>query len=182
MGNSRRTFIKSVAAGVLGTQAITGLPSSAFAENENRPEGIEIQKGYTVFDSNTQKTMEAFTEALLPGSGEFGINEKILNYVQRDRAAATFFDAGFWNIDALSRSNFNKPFYELTDKKRITRIVNHVKAGNRRFFAQFRYLMMRLFYADPDVWKTLSYDGPPQTRGFLDYAEPPKAQKKAKKK
>ena len=176
MANSRRTFIKTLTVGVLGTEAIAGLPLGAFAKDESRSQGIEIQKGYTVFDPNTQKTMEAFTEALLPGSGAFGINEKIMNYVNRDRAAATFFDAGLWNIDAVSRQKFKKPFYELEDKEEILAIVNHVSARNRRFFAQFRYLTMRLFYADPEVWKSLSYDGPPQTKGFLDYSDPPKAQ------
>ncbi len=176
MVNSRRAFIKTLTVGVLGTEAISGLPTKAFAKDETRSSGIEIQKGYMVFEPNTQKTMEALTEALIPGSGAFGINEKIFSYVQRDRPAATFFDAGLWNIDAVSRQKYDKPFYELTNKEEILEIVNHIKSKNRRFFAQFRYLAMRLFYADPKVWKSLSYDGPPQTKGFLDYAKPPKAQ------
>jgi Gluconate 2-dehydrogenase subunit 3 len=175
--NSRRTFIKTVTVGVLGTEAIAGLHTHAFAKDETRSQGIEIQKGYKVFEPNTQKTMEALTEALIPGSGAFGINEKIFAYVNKDRAAATFFDAGLWNIDTISRQKFKKPFYELTNKEEILAIINHVSANNRRFFAQFRYLTMRLFYADPKVWKSLSYDGPPQPKGFLDYSEPPKAQK-----
>ena len=176
--NSRRTFIKTLTVGVLGAEAMAGLPMRAFAEDETRSKGIEIQKGYTVFDPNTQKTMEALTEALLPGSGAFGINEKIFDYVNGDRAAATFFDAGLWNIDTLSRQKFKKPFYKLTNKEDILAIVNHVSVRNRSFFQQFRYLTMRLFYSDPKVWKSLSYDGPPQPKGFMDYSEPPKTQKK----
>ena len=175
MANSRRAFIKTVTVGVLGTEAVAGFNTLAIAKEDKKRKGIEIQRGYTVFDANTQKTMEAFIRALLPGSEAFGINEKVLEYVNRDRAAATFFDAGFWNIDAISRKKFNKPFYEISNKDDITAIVNHVSVRNRRFFSQFRYLTMRLYYADPKVWKSLSYDGPPQTKGFLDYAEPPKA-------
>lgn len=175
MANSRRAFIKTLTVGVLGSEAIAVLPKKAFAKNETKSSGIEIQKGYKVFDPNTQKTMEALTEALIPGSEEFGINEKIFSYVQRDRAAATFFDAGLWNIDAVSRQKYDKPFYELTNKEETIEIMNHVKKNNRRFFVQFRYLTMRLFFADPKVWESLSYNGPPQTKGFLNYSEPPES-------
>ena len=177
MANSRREFLKSVAMGVLGAEVATGLPSGALAESKTRPQGIEIQRGYTVFDPKTQKTMEAFTEIILPGSLEYGMGEKIMNYVYRDRGAATFFDAGFWNINALSMQQFNKPLYELTNKEDKLKIVNHVSVRNKRFFNQFRYLTMRIYYEDPEVWKGLSYNGPPQTKGFMDYADPPKSNK-----
>lgn len=177
MKNSRRAFIKTLAVGVLGTEALAGFHTNAFAKEQTRSSGIEIQRGYKVFEPNTQKTMEAFVEVLIPGSAAYSINEKIFDYLKRDRGAATFLDAGFWNIDAISRQTYKKPFYELTNKEDKIAIVNHVKARNRRFFAQFRFLTMKLFYADPQVWKSLSYNGPPQPKGFMDYSEPPKTQK-----
>jgi hypothetical protein len=181
MNNSRRTFIKTLTVGILGTEALTGLPSNALAKNKKYPYGIEIKKGYKVFSPDTQKVMEKFTEALLPGAGEYGVNEKIMEYVNKDRGAATFFDAGLWNLDSLSRTQYKKPFYELTDKEEIAKIVNHVSVRNRIFFNQYRYLVIRLFYSDPKVWNNLSYDGPPQTKGFMNYSEPPKAQSKKNK-
>lgn len=181
MANSRRTFIKTLTVGILGSEAVSGLPSSAFAEDKGHAGGIEIKKGYKVFSPDTQKIMEAFTQALLPGAGEYGINEKVLEYVNTDRAAATFFDAGLWNLDSISRSQFDKPFYELTNKEEIAKLINHISVRNRRFFTQFRYLITRLHYSDPKVWGNLSYDGPPQTKGFMDYSEPPKTQNKKNK-
>ena len=35
---------------------------------------------------------------------------------------------------------------------------------------------------DPKVWKKLSYNGPPQTKVFMDYSEPPKQVKNTKSK
>jgi len=172
MIDSRRKFLKTLAVGIIGTEVISALPATAFAKNFDK--GIEIQKGYIVFNENTQKVMEAFAEALLPGSREINIREKVMNYVDRDRGAATFFDAGFWNIDSVSNAGYKKHFYNLKDKKDIDTVINHVKIKNPAFFNQFRSLIIRLYYSDPKVWKQLSYNGPPQTKGFMDYSEPPK--------
>ena len=118
--------------------------------------------------------MEALAEVLLPGSRKINIKEKVMSYVNRDRGAATFLDAGLWNIESKSQSKYKKHFYNLTDKDEIDTLINYVKLKNHIFFNQFRYLIIRLYYSDPKVWNQLSYDGPPQTKGFMDYSEPPK--------
>lgn len=176
MINSRRNFLKTLAVGFIGGKVISSIPSSVFAKSLDK--GIEIQKGYIVFNEDTQKVMLALAEALVPGSKEIDIKSKVMDYVNKDRAAATFFDAGLWNIDSLARSRYNKAFYSLTDKEEITTLMKYVKAKNSTFFNQFRYLIVRLYYSDPMVWKKLSYDGPPQTKGFMNYAEAPKQSKK----
>jgi len=101
---------------------LSALPTTTFARNFEK--GIEIQKGYTVFNEDTQKVMEALAEALIPGSIKIDIKDKVMNYVNRDRAAATTFDAGMWNIDSLSRSKYKKPFYNLKDKKILMLYLN----------------------------------------------------------
>ncbi len=172
MIDSRRKFLKTLAVGIIGGEVLSALPTTVFAKNFDK--GIEIQKGYIVFNEDTQKVMEALAEALIPGSKKINIKDKVMNYVNRDRAAATFLDAGMWNIDSLSRSRYKKPFYSLKDKKSIETLLKYVRAKNGVFFNQFRHLVIRLYYADPKVWKELSYNGPPQTKGFMDYSEPPK--------
>jgi len=172
MIDSRRKFLKTLAVGIIGGEVISALPVTSFAKNFDK--GIEIQKGYIVFNENTQKVMEALAEALVPGSREINIRDRVMHYVDRDRGAATFFDAGLWNIDSISKKRYKKHFYNLKDKKDIDTVINHVKIKNAIFFNQFRYLIIRLYYSDPKVWNKLSYNGPPQTKGFLDYSEPPK--------
>jgi hypothetical protein len=172
MIDSRRKFLKTLAVGIIGGEVISALPVTSFAKNFDK--GIEIQKGYIVFNENTQKVMEALAEALVPGSREINIRDRVMHYVDRDRGAATLFDAGLWNIDSISKKRYKKHFYNLKDKKDIDTVINHVKIKNAIFFNQFRYLIIRLYYSDPKVWNKLSYNGPPQTKGFLDYSEPPK--------
>lgn len=176
MINSRRKFLKTLAVGFIGGNVISSIPGSAFAKTFDK--GIEIQKGYIVFSQDTQKVMEALAEGLVPGSKQIDIKNKVMNYVNKDRAAATFFDAGLWNIDSLSRSKYNKTFYSLTDKAEINALLDYVRAKNSSFFNQFRYLIVRLYYSDPQIWKKLAYNGPPQTKGFMDYSEPPQLVKK----
>ncbi|MGB2691839.1 MAG: gluconate 2-dehydrogenase subunit 3 family protein [Thermodesulfobacteriota bacterium] len=176
MINSRRKFLKTLAIGFIGGKVVSSFPGSAFATNLDK--GIEIQKGYIVFNEDTQKVMQALAEGLVPGSKEIDIKSKVMNYVNRDRAAATFLDAGFWNINSISKSKYKKSFYALTEKNEINSLIEYVKVKNSIFFNQFRSLIIRLYYSDPIVWKKLSYSGPPQTKGFMDYAEPPKQSKK----
>ncbi len=172
MINSRRKFIKTLTVGFIGGNVLSSIPTTVLAKNYEK--GIEIQKGYIVFNDKTQKVMAALAEALLPGSNEINMKGKVMDYVNSDRAAATIFDAGLWNINSLSVSKFELPFYQLKDKETINALISHIQRKNRIFYNQFRYLVFRLYYADSAIWKKLSYSGPPQTKGFMDYSEPPK--------
>jgi len=180
MIDSRRKFLKTLAVGIIGGEVISALPVTVFAKNFDK--GIKIQKGYIVFNENTQKVMEALAETLIPGSKEINIKDRVMNYVDRNRAAATFFDAGFWNLDSVSRSKYKMHFYDLKDKKDIDSLIKYIKSKNTIFFNQFRYIVIKLYYSDPEVWKKLSYHGPPQTKGFLNYSEPPKQANKSNSK
>jgi hypothetical protein len=122
--------------------------------------------------------MAKLAEELVPGSGSIGMKEKLMNYFRRDKGGATFFDAGFWNLEAVSKAAFKKSFYDLDNKEEIEKVMKHINARNKTFFHQFRTLVIKLYYGDPAVWKKLSYDGPPQPRGFMDYSEAPKSGKK----
>jgi len=177
MENSRRRFLKTVAIGAIGGEVLSNVPD-AFAKKENPETGIEIKKGYIVFDENTQKNMAKLAEELVPGSGSIGMKEKLMDYFRRDKGGATFFDAGFWNLEAVSKAAFKKSFYDLDNKEEIEKVMKHVNTRNKTFFQQFRTLVIKFYYGDPAVWKKLSYDGPPQPRGFMDYSEPPKSGKK----
>jgi hypothetical protein len=170
MIDSRRKFLKTLAVGIIGGEVLSALPATVFAKNFDN--GIEIQKGYIAFNEDTQKVMEALAEALIPGSKEINIKDRVMVYVNRDRAAATILDAGMWNLTSLSISKYKKPFYNLKDKKNIDTLIKYIRRKNAVFFNQFRLLIIRLYYTDPKVWKKLSYNGPPQTKGFMDYSQP----------
>ncbi|GBD38447.1 hypothetical protein HRbin37_00696 [bacterium HR37] len=175
MKATRRGFIKTLAFGVIGSGLLHELPLNinSFAEVNKNSNGIEIQKGFVVLNSEAQRNMEALAETLVPGSKKIGIKELLMNYVSDKPGIASFFDAGLWNLDAVSRAQFKKPFYQLENKEEKEKIVKHISVKNKTFFDGFRETVIKLYYSNPEVWKKLSYNGPPQPRGFMDYSLPP---------
>ena len=180
MKDSRRKFLKTIAAGVIGGEILSVTPVPAFAKPGPYADGFEVHKGFKVFNLTTQKNMMKLAETIIPGCGKSGMKDKLMGYLYSSRGTASFFDAGFWNIDAVCRKKFKVPFYSLENKKNTDIIVKYISLNNKAFFVSFKKLVVQFYYTDPKVWKTLSYDGPPQPRGFMDYSEPPKLAKKAK--
>jgi hypothetical protein len=179
---SRRKFIKTIAVGMIGGHIASYLPTTALAAAKDiSKDGFEIQKGYVVFNETTQKNMLKLAVVLFPGSDEIGIQEKIMNLVRNDHGVAGFLDAGLWNIDAISRNKYKKPFYLLENKDHIDAILRHISVRNRLFFNNFRNIVIKMYYSDPSIWQKLSYDGPPQPKGFMDYTDDPKQMVPSKK-
>ncbi len=174
MKNTRRQFIKSIGIGIIGSGVILGTPTLPLADDSPPDDGFEVQKGFKVFNDVTQKNMEKLAEELVPGSKNIAIKNKIMDYAYKNKGIAAFLDAGFWNLDALSRKVYKKPFYTLNNKDDINRLIKNMIRNNVSFFKEFRQLVIKMYYSDPTVWKKLSYNGPPQPKGFLDYSEPPK--------
>jgi len=178
--SSRRRFLKTVAAGVIGGDLLAGAAPAVFAKNENNPDGFEIQKGFKVFDETTQKNMMKLAETIIPGCESMGMKDKLMQFLQASKGSAGFFDAGFWNIEAICKKKFNVSFYALEKESDINLLLKYIRAKNRPFFQSFKKLVIQFYYSDPRVWNKLAYDGPPQPRGFMDYTELPENSKKAK--
>jgi hypothetical protein len=174
MKPTRRDFIKTIACGVIGKGLISTLPLDARAKTEEFPNGIELEKGYLVFNGETQKTMEAIADTLLPGAKELGIRTRFMEYMSKDHGLAGFLDAGFWNLDAISKLRFKRPYYRLESEKEKKIVLKHVYARNPNFINLFKNQVIKIYYSTASVWKKLSYGGPPQPRGFMDYTQPPK--------
>ena len=172
MKPTRRSFIKTVAAGILVNGLISSLPLKVFAKTKD-DNGIEIEEGFKVFNQETQQNMEALAETLVPGSKKIGIKKIFLDYISKHPGLAGFYDAGFWNLDSISRLKFKKPFYELKTRGEKKGVIDYVSVKNRMFFRRFRRKIIELYNSNPAVWKRLSYSGPPQPKGFMDYWLPP---------
>ncbi len=177
MKSTRRGFIKILAVGILGNGLIPSLPT-VFAKTNEQDDGIEIQKGFKIFNQETQKNMEALAETLVPGAKEIGIKRIFMDYISTNPGQGAFFDAGLWNVNSLSYAHFKKPFYQLEAKEDKKVLIDHISVANKAFFRRFRETIIKLYYSNPAVWKRLSYSGPPQPIGFMDYWLPPKRAEK----
>ncbi|MGQ0794074.1 MAG: hypothetical protein ACT4NX_08355 [Deltaproteobacteria bacterium] len=175
MKPTRRNFIKTVAYGIAATEIAVSLPVSVFAKPAAYDNGIEIEKGFRVLNADTQKTMEALADAIVPGAKKTGIHPLLMGYFSKDPgfSLAGFVDAGLWNLDTVSKTYFKTPFYDLVKREDRKQAVEHIIKGNTVFFLNFREIVVKLHYTNPLVWKTLSFSGPPQPQGYMDYASPP---------
>ena len=176
MSSSRRRFLGTVAGAFIGAELWGLWPAAAVTGGDEAEwdKGIEITKGYVVLDRDTQRTMEAAAEALVPGSRALGIRRAFMAIMRNDPGTAGFLDAGLWNLEAVSRALTKKSFHELKDREEIDKVLNHVARHNIIFLKKFRDTVIQLHYSNPAVWRTLGYEGPPQPRGFMDYASPPR--------
>jgi hypothetical protein len=176
MNATRRSFIKTLALGIFGKELIADLGDTVHASPKTSDNGFEIEKGYVVFNTETQKSMEALAETLLPGSKEIGIKEMFMDYIKKDPglALAGFLDAGFWSLHTASKQRFKKSYYQLESKEDQKAVVNFMIAHHKNFIDIFRQIVIKLCYSNPEVWKSLSYDGPPQPKGFMNYSMQPK--------
>ena len=174
MKPNRRDFLRTLVFGILGKGFISSLSPKVYADLKDYGKGIEIEKGYILFNLETQKSMEALADTLLPGAKEVGIRKMFMDYASKNHGIAGYLDSGFWNLDTIAKQRYKKPYYQLETKEQKDAVLKHVYARNRRFINIFRNTVIRLHYSNPEAWKKLSYNGPPQPRGFMDYTLPPK--------
>lgn len=176
--SNRRSFLKTVAVGFVGTYAAASLslPLKVFAQDNKLKDGIEIYKDFIVLDARTQKTLMHLEEVILPGSRELGIHNALMKYYSENPGIAGFIDSGLWKIESLSKNKFEIPFQEITDKKKLQMLFDHLKKSNnsRNFFNKFREKLYEFYFLHPKILNKLNYDGPPQPKGFMDYNKPPK--------
>jgi hypothetical protein len=174
MKPSRRGFLKSIGAGFLANGILSCLPLRLFAKSDDVTEGIEIEKGYVVLNAKTQKNMEALANTLVPWARELDIRRLFMDKMRSDHGLAGFFDAGLWNLNSNSINFFKTPFFELETDEQKKKVIDHIIARNYAFYSQFRKKTIEIVFSNPTIWKKISYNGPPQPRGFMDYSMSPK--------
>lgn len=128
------------------------------------------------------KTLTAYLDTLIPadtspGAVQLGVAEKIISSSHKERKYRRLLKKGCVWLDSKARSH-NAADFSLLDQRARSEIVGI--ASNERadqlpniFFERTRFDAFSHFYAHPDSWTSLGYDGPPQPYGFPDYTQPP---------
>lgn len=187
MNSDRREFIKTFVLGIVSTGPVFSLLSCDTDKQTKKPdkteqrdktndfsEGIELRKGYMVMEPEVQKTLVAMAAVILPGVKNIDLHRIFMEKMSEDHGEAGFFDAGLWNVNTVSNMQTGKPFYKIEDKEERDNVLKLVRKTNRQFFNRFRNEIIRTYYSHPESWKKLSYSGPPQPEGFMDYDKAPR--------
>jgi gluconate 2-dehydrogenase gamma chain len=140
------------------------------------------------------KTLEEVTALLIPtdhdpGAREAqiarGIDLTLLGYPEH---LAVYRKGLLW-LNETSGKLYGEVFHVLPAKRREEVLQIADRASRKRpkerkaydphgvgweFFQRVRLDTFALFYNHPVGWKMVGYGGPPQPRGHLDYADPPR--------
>lgn len=123
------------------------------------------------------ENIDALTNAIMPGSNEIGVHEKLRDLYSQIANKNKILTMGLMAMDRYCQERYSKPFYLLNEKERdlILKWMNELppKRLENLFFTTFRKEVLKHYFTSPVVWKILRYNGPPQPKGFVNYHLPP---------
>lgn len=123
-----------------------------------------------------------FLDTLLPEDGMpsatgVGVDAEIVRQMQANPRMARAIVTGCLWLDQQADRLGAAEFAALDAAGRESVVRNAEQASRRSlphvFFSGVRDIAFRHYYAQPETWVGLGYSGPPQPRGFPDFAGPP---------
>jgi hypothetical protein len=135
------------------------------------------------FDAGARRALAQFLDTLIPadasgpGAVAAGAVAEFEEAADNYPNFAAFLARGCRWLDSEAANGGAPGFAGLDAAERI-RIVERAATAPegsepRKFFDLTWELARGSFYARPESWAPLGYDGPPQPYGFPDYADPP---------
>lgn len=116
-------------------------------------------------------------DRLSPSASGVGIDAVIHRHIEADAERAGFVAQGCKWLDEQARQQGGDNFAAMPGEAReliVTTMASAPRdAGPRMFFEMMRSNAMRLYYASPESWPSLGFDGPPQFDGFPDFDQSP---------
>ncbi len=123
-------------------------------------------------------TLEAFLDTLIPsdetpGASQLGIAGRLLTGIGKDRNyRRTIKEGCAWLNEKAKR--YGAPDFAGLGEQQKEDIIAEAEAGpagslQRLFFEKLRSEAFSFYYACPETWKALAYQGPPQPDGYPAY-------------
>jgi hypothetical protein len=112
-----------------------------------------------------------------PSATQLGVDRAIVERMQNNQRMAQVVAMGCAWLDQQATAMEAADFAALNPEQRESIVQRAEQAAQRTlpraFFTGIRTLAFDHYYAHPESWPPLGYRGPPQPRGFMDYAGPP---------
>ena len=116
-----------------------------------------------------------------PSATELDVDRVVFSFMQSNEQFKNLIALGCQWLDREALAIGAQEFSLLGDKDRSAIVTKAEKASadslENIFFKQTRGLAFNHYYAQPESWPGLNYNGPPQPSGFRDYASLPKVVK-----
>jgi hypothetical protein len=126
-----------------------------------------------------RRTFTRIVDLLIPSDGapgaiDLGVHLAVLGKVESNRWDSQLVAEAFLWLD---RQSGGEGFLGLDEARQIALLTRMEAEPQRsvpaRAFRLLRTETMTRYYAMPETWPSLGFNGTPQPAGFMDYAEPP---------
>lgn len=167
MGVSRRSILKAF--GLAGLMTLAG--------------GIawKFRHRLTPLSESEEKILSRYIDLFIPadespGALDLKVDASIINKARSNSKYAWLMRQGCAWLEQEAQSVFRVAFLGLPEDRQIILIerLSSQKRGSAglRFFQTLREDLFGEFYARPESWTSLGFNGPPQPLGFMDQALP----------
>lgn len=114
-----------------------------------------------------------------PGALQLGVDRELLADIEKKRWDSRWVAEAVSWLDTQASNDAGKKFLALDEPRQIA-LLERMEATQKgsapaRVFRMLRNATMTAYYARPESWPSLGFDGPPQPAGFPGYASPPAA-------
>lgn len=167
MGVSRRSILKAFGLGALMT-LVGGV-------------AWKFRHGLTPFSEREEKILSRYIDLFIPadespGALDLKLDASIIRKARSNSEYAWLMRQGCAWLEQEAQSVFRVAFLGLPEDGQIALIerLSSQKRGSMgsRFFRTLREDLFGEFYARPESWASLGFNGPPQPLGFTDHALP----------
>ena len=170
----RRRFLKAIISGSFLALSSFGLWN--FQQRFKWPVGslktseIELLAGYL--------------DVLIPpddtaGAADLQVHIDIAKKAEGEREYRRVIKRGCRWLEREAAKTENTNFLALDENQRILVVARSAEAApgsiENVFFEQLRSDGFHYYYAHPEIWPSIGFQGPPQPMGYLDYRFPPMA-------
>jgi hypothetical protein len=170
--NRRRFLLLSIAAGLVGQSKclLAAVVSTTFPNSQS-------------LDAEQSRCLQAWTDTLLPAdevspaASKLGVPSRLADKALGNPDYLKLIRAGCRWLNRQARKVGTQAFVglDVSEREGIVRLAEQSAAKSLplAFFEHTRDDIFHFYYAQPETWVMLDYQGPPQPLGFMDRTRPP---------
>ena len=118
-------------------------------------------------------------EDISPSASQLNVGPDLINRARQESGFERLLILGCSWLNEQAQKQGHPLFENLDEASRIAIVKVAEQSADRSlpgaFFNAVQHYAFGIYYAHPETWVSLGFNGPPQPVGFPDYARPPRA-------
>ena len=114
-----------------------------------------------------------------PSASQLMVHIELIKHANNIKNYPELIKRGCFWLNKQAQTKFHKmSFINLSDAEKIVIVKQAEKSKNgdiaKLFFERIKQDAFWFYYAHPETWRVLGFEGPPQPNGYLNYTKPPR--------